>query len=219
MQTTVSSPSTRLLVAIDSDDPLREDYLRLPQTDTTRRFGFDIDRLAIRVLQPDQTGDMVRAMNSAVRPFVDQDDLIIGMVNDDHRFRTKGWDKRVAETLQRPGIAYGDDLFQGSKLVCGGVFINAPIVKALGWYCLPSCSHLFVDNAWGVLGMTMDRLTYLPDVVIEHLHPFAGKAEWDDRYEAANNQGVIDADNLAYHEWRDGGQMRRDVERVLRAIA
>lgn len=214
MQQTVVRPETRLHVAIDADDPLKADYLRLPETNTARRFGMDIDRLTIRVLPIGETGDMVRAMNSAVRPFVNDEDLIIGMLNDDQRVRTKGWDARVIDTLRdRPGICYGDDLFQGPKLVTSP-FISAPIIKALGWYCLPTCEHLFVDNAWGVLGQTLDCLTYLPDVVIEHMHPFAGKGDWDEGYERANNQAVIDADNIAYHEWRDGGQMRRDVARV-----
>jgi hypothetical protein len=219
MQQTAELSDTQLLVAVDADDTSLADYLKLPQTNTAvRRYGMSVDEPWLTVLQPDETGNMTRAMNSATAPFMDRD-LIIGMVNDDHRFRTPGWDKRVTEALRTPGIAYGDDLFQGEALVCGGVFISAPIVRALGWYCLPTCDHLFVDNAWGVLGKTMDRLHYLPDVVIEHLHPMAGKGEWDAGYEAANNQATVDHDRIAYETWRDGGQMRRDVARVERALA
>jgi hypothetical protein len=214
MRETTVSPTTRLFVAIDQDDPCRDDYLRIP-LGVTERFGYDIDRLTIRVLRPDETGDMTRAMNSAVRPFLGKD-LIIGMVNDDHRFRTRGWDRRVVSAMKQPGIVAANDGFQEDRLVTTP-FIDSRIVTALGWYCLPACRHLFVDNAWTDLGKQLRRLWYLKDVVIEHMHPFAGKGQWDDRYEAANNQAVIDHDRTAYEAWR-GSALMYDVQRIKRAL-
>jgi hypothetical protein len=218
MRATAELSDTQLLLAVDADDPSVGDYLGIPDTATPARYGHDIDRPWVKVLQPDETGNMTRAMNSATAPFMDRD-LIIGMVNDDHRFRTPGWDNRVTEALRTPGIAYGDDLFQGEALVCGGVFISAPIVRALGWYCLPTLEHQFVDNVWGDLGRALGVLRYLPEVVIEHLHPFAGKGDWDAQYEVGNAQSVIDHDRIAYEAWRDGGGLAADVAGVRSALA
>lgn len=217
MQNTTRALDTRLLIAVDRDDPLVEDYLRLPETNTARRFGYDIDRLLIRVLHGDETGDMVRAMNTAAKAFYDRPHAIIGMVNDDMRFLTTGWDLRVEDALHEPGIAFGDDLFQRDRLVTSP-FMSAVIPRALGWYCLPVCEHLFVDNAWTDLGKHLGVLRFLPDVVIEHLHPFAGKGTWDDGYERANNQGVIDRDRVAFEHWRDRGGLVTDAMRVRKAI-
>jgi len=218
MQNTVRALDTRLLIVADADDPEVGKYLHLPETGAAKRFGFDIDRLLIRVLTGNDTGDMTTAMNTAAKAFYDRPHAIIGMVNDDHRFLTPGWDLRVEDALREPGIAYGDDLFQGERLVAGGVFMNAVIPRALGWYCLPSCRHLFVDNVWTELGKHLGLLRYQPDVVIEHLHPFAGKGTWDEGYERANNQAAIDADRVAYEEWRDRGGLVTDAARVREAL-
>lgn len=218
MRETAELLDTRLLLAVDSDDPNVAAYLALRETGE-HRFGFDVDRLIVRVLQPDETGNMVMAMNTAVAPFLDQHELMVGMVNDDQRFRSKGWDRRVYETLLRkPGIAYGNDLFQGDALATSP-FISVGVVRALGWYCLPVCEHLFVDNAWIDLGRKANCLTYLPDVVVEHMHPLAGKGEWDEGYERANNDRVTEHDRVAYERWRDGPGLRDDAARIRLALA
>lgn len=218
MQQTARALDTRLLLAVDADDPTRTDYVHLPETNTTQRFGHDIDRLLVRVLQGEETGNMTRAMNTAARVFYDRPGLIIGMVNDDMRFLTPGWDLRVSEALRdRPGIVSGNDLFQGERLVTSP-FMSAVIPRALGWYCLPTCEHLFVDNAWTELGRHLGILRYMPEVIIEHLHPFANKAEWDEGYERANNQDVIDRDRTAFEHWRDRGGLVADARRIRRAM-
>jgi hypothetical protein len=98
---------------------------------------------------------------------------------------------RTAGTASSPqtnaGLAYGNDLFQGEQLVTSP-FIRADIPRRLGWYGLPAVEHLFVDNAWGDIGRGLGVLRYMPEMVIEHLHPLAGKAEWDEGYERANNE-------------------------------
>jgi hypothetical protein len=44
-------------------------------------------------------------------------------------------------------------------------------------------------------------LTYLEDVIIEHMHPVAGKADWDEGYREVNAQEVYSADALAYNNY------------------
>ena len=139
----------------------------------------------------------------------------LASLGDDHRPRTPGWDRRLIEAIDElggSGIAYGNDLFQGERLPTAWV-VSADIVRSLGWMMLPSCAHMYVDTATLMLGRALDRIAYCPDVVIEHVHPMAGKTPWDASYRESNAGPRYDADREAFEAWeRDG--LDRDVERV-----
>jgi hypothetical protein len=179
-------PTTRLLIVVDEDDAsvYSGDVLRVPPS-----HGF------------------VRAANAAFNAFPDED--WYGVLGDDHRFRTPGWDQRVKDT---GGIVYGDDLYQGARLPTA-CFIEGRIVRALGWLALPDCEHLYVDNAWLALGIRLGVMHYLPEIVIEHMHPAAGKAEWDASYLEHNSTEADARDRGAYERWA-AAQFEVDAERV-----
>ncbi len=61
--------------------------------------------------------------------------------------------------------------------------------------------HLYCDNAIKDLGLAMDRLRYLPDVLIEHMHPVAGKAESDEQYDRVNSSSQYRKDRERYQNW------------------
>jgi hypothetical protein len=61
--------------------------------------------------------------------------------------------------------------------------------------------HLYLDNFWKALGEDLGNLAYLPQVIIEHLHPVAGKAEWDEGYRAVNAQEVYSFDRLMFDNY------------------
>jgi hypothetical protein len=46
--------------------------------------------------------------------------------------------------------------------------------------------HLYCDDFWLALGNDLQAIRYLPETVIEHLHPVANKADWDDLYRELN---------------------------------
>ncbi|HET8784075.1 MAG TPA: hypothetical protein VFM38_00450 [Candidatus Limnocylindrales bacterium] len=209
--------TTRWVLGIDWDDPERTRYIEAFAQRSDRRFGWDPDEPFVVVLQAWETGDLARATNGLWRRFGDSAD-ILGSVNDDMLFRTEGWDERVTAALARPGIAFGDDGFQHDALVTSP-FITAGIPQALGWYALPTCEHLFIDNAWGDIGRGIGRLEYLSDVLIEHIHPLAGKADWDEGYERANDRRTTDHDRIAYERWRDRGGRQADIAKVRSRLA
>lgn len=62
--------------------------------------------------------------------------------------------------------------------------------------------HLYCDNAIKDLGEQADCLRYLPDVLIEHMHPVAGKAPMDAGYQRVNRREQYRTDRLAYELWR-----------------
>jgi hypothetical protein len=131
-------------------------------------------------------------------------------------FRSKGWDRRIAEALATPGIAYGNDLLMGADLPTA-VFMSSVIPRALGWFALPTCNHLYIDNGWKTLGQRLGCLRYLPDVVIEHMHPLGGKAPWDATYDHGNGPN-IEHDRLAYAEWA-AGPIEADLARVRAVLS
>lgn len=135
----------------------------------------------------------------------------VGFMGDDHRVRTRGWDLALADAAGPLGIAYGNDLLRGEELPTS-VVIAADIITTLGQMVPTTLQHLYVDDYWKALGLGMDRLAYLPDVVIEHLHPAAGKAQLDDSYRITNAPERYASESAAWHEYRDGGALTHDLD-------
>ena len=165
------------------------------------------------------------SMNGALQAAVDlqnasrHDIGYYGFIGDDHRFRTPGWDHRICSVLDTAGggIAYGNDLYQGVALPTQ-VFVTATIVKQLGWFGLRGARHLYLDNAWKILGDAADCLYYLPDVIIEHLHPAIGKAEWDESYKRVNAPEMYEHDRVVYEAWLADG-FQEDIKTVRRVLS
>lgn len=135
----------------------------------------------------------------------------LGFMGDDHRVRTLGWDRALTEAAGPIGIAYGDDLTQGVELPTA-VVMGADIVRALGQMVPPTLRHLFVDDYWKALGIGMGRLTYAPEIVIEHMHPSAGKAEMDESYQITNHPDRYESDGVAWRAYRDDGPLHADLD-------
>jgi hypothetical protein len=190
-----------LLIALDDDDPELENY--------------NIDSLADGLvsvvvgprlrLGPTLNKEAVQA--AAEYPFV-------GFMGDDHRPRTLGWDAILCSALDEmgTGIVYGNDLFQGPNLPTA-VFMTSNIIDALGYMVPPEQTHLYLDNAWLAWGQGAECLRYLPETIIEHVHPAAGKTEWDDRYAEVNSGEMYSADEAAFARYV-ATQLDADVAKI-----
>jgi hypothetical protein len=142
----------------------------------------------------------------------------LGFMGDDHLPRTRGWDAHVLGALdapepRQPWIVYGNDLLQGGALPTAA-FLPSRLVRALGFMAPPVLRHLYVDNFWLELGQALGGLRYLPDVVIEHIHPAAGKTAMDARYEAVNSSEADALDRRAWLEFRHGDGFAAALRRV-----
>lgn len=201
---TCTLDDTTLLIAVDPDDPTLDDYLTggygthgsltiLPER---MRLGPTLNYLAAGIA----------VINTAV-----------GFMGDDHLPRTHGWDAQVTGELDRlgMGLVYGDDLLQG-ELLPTAVFMTSSIIRTVGWMCPPGLTHLFLDDAWLTLGRALNAITYLPDMVIEHCHPVAGKAEDDAGYAECNAPDVWAHDEAVFARWRDE-QLAVDVDKLTAA--
>jgi hypothetical protein len=193
--------STVLVVALDTDDLRAPEYIAPAGTTV--------------FYQHVEPAGHVGAINAAARrALADFQPFAVAKLDDDHRPRTKGWDARYLEALRElgTGIVYGNDLLQGERLPTAPA-MTADIVRALGFMAPPSLRHLYCDNFWRDLGEAAGCLRYLPDVVVEHMHPLAGKASMDDGYRRANSAERYTEDGAAYERYR-AERLAADVERV-----
>lgn len=195
---------TGLLVAVDDDDPELEGYRSVGNyadfdlvVSPRQRVGPTLNRLAVE-----------RA----------PDFFAVGFMGDDHRPRTQDWDERMVAALREmgSGIVYGNDLLQGERLPTA-VVMTSDIIRALGYMVPPRLTHMYLDNFWLGLGRELGRIQYLPDVVIEHVHPLAGKSEWDDGYREVNSHEMYAQDRTRLLEWLEHDEAEA-LERVRAAI-
>lgn len=198
----------RPVFAVDSDDPTAPEYQEVV------RLGLG------SVITADHTS-MVDALNRRATGFAELEDGLrpkaIAFMGDDHRPRTKGWDAFYLEALKaKPGMVFGSDLIQHGDLPTQ-IAMSVEVVRALGHMAPPTLTHLYVDNYWLALGRAADCITYLPDVIVEHVHPIAGKASWDEGYARVNDRAMYDRDAAAFTTyWGDHGG--RDVDAVREAL-
>lgn len=221
--------TTDLILAVDGDDPQREAYSQTVRDKIyspgriAQPCGTAWDRVGVMVV--DGSMNMVDALNRTVGYLLDRYRIIghltpdvIVFMGDDHRPRTRGWDETFLATLRKtPGFAYGDDLVHGRALPTH-VAMSTSVIQALGHMAPDVLTHLYVDDYWRMLGEAAGCLYYLPDVIVEHLHPVVGKASWDDGYRRVNSPEMYAKDAQAITEyWNAFGD--RDVNRVLACLA
>lgn len=119
---------------------------------------------------------------------------------DDIAFRTPGWDTRVLAAFEavpdRIVLVHGDDGFQRERLATHG-FLHRRWVEAVGYFVPPHFSSDYNDVWLTEVADALGRRAYLPDVVTEHMHPAAGKGEWD----------LTHRERLARHERDDPGAL------------
>jgi hypothetical protein len=193
---TVRDPASRIVFVVDSDDPTLSEY---PKRHT----------IVVRPL-----GSMGAALRAAQTPEVLGDATSVGMIGDDNRFNTPGWDVILDEWLtENVGMAYGDDGLQHERLPTAW-WVSRKLVDAFP-LAPPMLSHLYMDNWWLSLAQGAHCVRYFPGIDIEHLHPLAGKAQTDAIYERSSK--FAREDRRAFERWQRQDR-RRDVEKASRII-
>ena len=175
-----------LIVVVDDDDEQMNEYIELGVT--------------LFVVKRDGKG-MAKPLNKAASHFKDAY-RHFAFLGDDHRPRTQEWDKAFVTALDElgTGIVYGNDLFQAEQLPTA-VAMTGDIVRALDGMVPPGMIHLYLDNFWMQLGKDLGAIRYFGEIIIEHLHPVAGKAQWDENYRSVNAEEVYSADAKAFDEY------------------
>lgn len=200
-----------LVFVVDDDDPEVVEYIQALVADN------EADRAHLAIIHRQRLGP---TLNMLAAQHMDEYD-VLGFMGDDHVPRTTGWDFHVLEAVkaaERPAVVYGNDLLQGPNLPTA-VFMDARIVRATGHMVPPGMIHLYLDDYWKALGEGLGSLVYLPETIIEHLHPAAGKAPMDDRYAEVNAPAVNDADGGFFRQYVAEGGIESDVRKVADACS
>ena len=138
----------------------------------------------------------------------------LAFMGDDHRPRTKGWDRILAEEIgDAPGIAYGNDLLQGANLPTA-VMLSSSIVRSIGYMVPPVLVHMYMDNFWLELGRSLGNCRYRGDVIIEHMHYLNNKAKPDALYMETNTDHVYAKDAASYHQYLTT-TFASDIKKIL----
>lgn len=182
-----------IVFCIDDDDPRFNDYL---DSSLPLRIG--------------PRKRLVGTLNDVSKEFLDYD--VIGFLGDDTIPKTYRWDQNILDNFQKNMVAYANDGHQREGLPTG-VFLDSRIIDILGYMVPPTFIHLFADNYWKTLGEALGTLQYFADVDIEHMHPYAGKAQHDQTYEEANAGAVWVNDELAFQNYVEK-QLASDVEKL-----
>lgn len=192
-----SSPTTRLHIKLDIDDPLLNEYSSINNHDkifidiSTRE---DNTKVFNRVFEDNPSYDYYQCAN---------DDII---------YHTKGWDDK----LKTNGIAFGKDGFPNRIFPTFSV-IHGDIVRALGWLQMPLLYYLYGDNVWGTIGYTCGCLYYKPDVFIEHKHFVVYPLEKDSISEFTNHKDMYNLDEKHFHKWLST-DCHNDIQKVRRVV-
>lgn len=139
----------------------------------------------------------------------------LGFMGDDHLPRTNGWDEKYVSALleMKAGFVYGNDGFQGAAIPTQ-IAMTSDIPLALGFMTLPQLSHLYADNWWLDFGNRINKIKYLADTVIEHMHPAVGKASNDAGYEFSGSFTLDQSDKAIYAQYLKTN-MEMDAKTVL----
>ncbi len=181
--------NTNLWVCVDEDDHTLEEY----KTATDGAGGVRL------IVGP---SSRIGPILNRVVPEAAFDTDVVAFMGDDHRPRTVAWDQLYINNLRAmgTGVVFGNDLIQGGNLPTQCA-MTSNIVKATGHFVPDGMLHLWLDNAWMALG-NATKLRYLEDVIVEHMHPIAGKAQWDESYQKNNADEVFSADKAVFENWR-----------------
>jgi hypothetical protein len=106
---------------------------------------------------------------------------IMLLSGDDVLFKTKGWDDQVRRAFaafpDRLVLVHGDDGIHGNRFATH-CFLHRAWIDAVGYFSPPYFSSDYGDTWINEVFNAVNRRVFLP-IETEHLHPIAGKGEWD----------------------------------------
>lgn len=129
---------------------------------------------------------------------------IIMHCGDDIRFRTNDWDLKVLDKFNEYDdkivLVYGDDGIRKDDLATHG-FIHKNWIDTIGYFLPPYFSSDMNDYWLTDCAKGINRLVKI-DILTEHLHPVAGKHEWDETHQERLKRGERDNVRELFHKFR-----------------
>lgn len=173
--TKASSP---IMIRLDEDDPYLGEYKKIDYPDTFKIVIGPRARLGA-------------AMAELYETYPDLD--WYGLLADDLIPKTEYWDKKMIDAAGTKFIVGADDGRGKAHQFCHPI-VGGDLVRAVGWFSLPCCTHFCVELPWKYLANRGDKRfrKMLLDVVVEHAHYRWGQAEKDQTYTESHQIKKID---------------------------
>lgn len=179
-----TTDNVHFLITIDSDD---HRMLQRDVVNTMKQWG----NLRFEIMEP---AGKIAAINHGLADVSRQYDIIV-LASDDMIPMVKGWDKRIADDMDRlypdtDGVLWYNDGYAGDKLntLC---ILGTKYYRRFNYIYNPEYKALWCDNEFMDVANQLGKQTYIQDVIIRHEHPIWGHGKADN----LNNR-----DNLLYHE-------------------
>jgi hypothetical protein len=197
--------NVELIVGIDMNDPTADEY-----HDLALQYGFKLNVSVER--------KRFAATVNSIALYHYQDYEYLAWMGDDHVPQTEYWDEHYLDALKEAGVGvvYGNDLVQGENIATELAF-TSNIVGALGYAIPEGFVHLFVDNYFMELGKAVDRLIYLPNIIVQHMHYSTGYAQEDLTYREANSPENWSNDERRFHEYV-AKELPSDAEKLRKLL-
>lgn len=144
---------------------------------------------------------------------------ILMFAGDDLLFRTPGWDVQVEQAFAASNdkliFVHGDDGHWKAELGTHG-FLHRKWCAATGYFIPPYFSCDMTDMWITDVANALGRKVYLP-ILIEHMHPAFGKAEWDTTHNERKARG--ERDNVQQLYYNLGHKRLEDIEKLRKVMA
>jgi len=143
---------------------------------------------------------------------------IFMVCGDDIVFRTADWDTKVGAAFDKyPDkivSVYGNDTVFDQKLGTHP-FIHRNWFNVVGR--LSQDDYIYWWDTWiQHVAQALQRIEYLPSVVIEHMHFSNNKAPMDETYE--HNRRLLDTEIHKFYSFEEGQRRGKDVEKLQQFI-
>lgn len=173
------------VVWIDEDDAHNYDSVEVPAK-------------WVKITSPRKKGGTGALTNAFYNMFPDEP--WYGLLADDVIPRTKNWDAKLIEAAGADGVSYGEDgieRFVDGVRHCSHPCVGGDRVRKNGWLALPGCERTYIDDALRESAKRDNKLFFLPDIFIEHMHFSNGKSPMDKTYE----KNSVNKDKEIFDAW------------------
>ena len=212
IKTTEKLENVEILFYIDSDDDKKDDYIA-SINNLLNQYNNPFKRVLPHIGEPMSVS---KSWNIIAKKC--EGDILV-MANDDEVWITKGWDRRLNEEADKfPDdiyCIYFDDGITHGK-ICAFPMVSRKWYETLGYFT-PGIFKFLANDTWiEYIAMHIDRLHYVPDVLIEHRHYLHNKSEMDETYKRNSDEYLgKQEDTLYLHSKECQDKIKKDARKLM----
>jgi hypothetical protein len=136
----------------------------------------------------------------------------VGFIGDDIVFKTP-FESSFIEVLSsfNYGMVFANDMVWNGKLPTHP-FVTSNAITAVGFFGCPAVEHNYFDNYWEAIFINLNKITYLPGIIMEHIHPIVGKENADDIYYQISDK--MTTDKIKFNKYISEN-LQSDINKIL----